>query len=157
MSPVRKPASNRGGVCGNLVLSKLCSIFQAFLVVLQTLCSESKPADSRLAFLTPSFALFRCSFRQSRGWKPLFGPSVPRHELHRHPEEQHVGKQGKGHGAAPPNLPAFMPNAHGKQNIVLVIPYFCFCSFFPPPSPPVTGCNACRAAAKGHGGGMNCP
>lgn len=60
-------------MCGNLMLSKLCLIFLAFLEVLHPLCGESKPADSRLAFLTPFHTLFLHSM-QTRGWKPLLAP-----------------------------------------------------------------------------------
>lgn len=145
-------------MCGNLVLSKLCSIFQAFLVVLQTLCSELKPADSRLAFLTPSFTLFCCSCMQTRGWKPLLAPVYPAtssNTIWRH--STWANKEGPWGCSSKP------AHFHAKctwktnQKIVLVIPYFCFCSSPPPPSPSITGSKACRAAAKVHTGGMNCP
>ena len=128
-----KPASNGGGVCGNLMLSKLCSIFQAFLVVLQTLCSESKPADSRLSFLTPPFRTLLPQLHAEQGLETTFGPSVPHHKVQHPPEAQHVGKQGEGHGAALPNLPASMPNAHGKQNKKMFwsLRIFAFALFLP--------------------------
>jgi len=135
--------------------------FQAFLVVLQTLCSESKPADSRLAFLTPPFCTLLLQLRANEGLETTFGPSVPCHWLQHHPEAQHVGQRGRGHGVAPPNLPASMPNAHGKQNKKLFWSFhiFAFALFFFvfPPSPSITGSKACRAAAKAHAVGMNCP
>lgn len=65
-----------------------------------------------------------------------------------------MGKQDKGLGAAPPNLPALMPNAHGKQTnkIVLVTLWFCLRSFFIPQST-----YSLKAATKVHTRGMNCP
>lgn len=111
-----KPDSNGGGVCRNLALSKLCSIFQAFLVVLQTSCIDLKPVESRLAFLTPPFRTLLPQLCADQGLETTFGPSVPCHKMQHHPEAQHMGKQGKGHGAAPPTLPASMPNTHGKLN-----------------------------------------
>lgn len=144
-------------MCGNLVLSKLCSIFQAFLVVLQTLCSESKPADSGLAFLTPLFMLLCCSCIQTRGWKPLLAPVYPPRAA-TPPRDTARGQTKHGPWGCS-TKPARLHAKHTwktKQKIVLVIPYFCFCS--PPrPSPPIFGSKAGRAAAKVHTGGVELP
>lgn len=150
-----KPDSNQGAVCGNLVLSKLCSIFQAFLVVLQTSCSDLKPADSRLAFLTPPFRTLLPQLCADQGLETTFGPSVPHHMMQHHPEAQHVGKQGRGHGAAPPTLPASMPNTRGKQNKKLFWTSHIFAFALSPPRPslPVIG----SKAAMVHTEGVNCP
>lgn len=99
-------------------------------MVFQTLCSELKPADSRLAFPTPPFHTLFLQLHADEGLETTFGPSVPRHELQHYSEEQHVGKQGKGHGAAPPNLPPSMPNAHGKQNKKIVLVIYLLLLFF---------------------------
>lgn len=84
-----KAASRAGDVCENLMLSKLCSIFLAFLEVLHPLRGESKPADSRLAFLTPPFHTLFLHSMQTRGWKPLLAPlTSPRAAT----PAQHMGK-----------------------------------------------------------------
>lgn len=124
MSPVTKPASNRGGGCGNVVLSKLCSSSQAFVVVLQTLYGDSKPADSSLAFLTPPFHTPLLQLHTDQGLENAFGPSVAHHKLQHRREAQHVGKQSQGHGAAPPNLLPCQTHMENKQKIALVTPYF---------------------------------
>lgn len=62
-----RAASRAGDVCGNLMLSKLCSVFLAFLEVLHPFRGESKLADSRLAFLTPPFHILFLHSMQTRG------------------------------------------------------------------------------------------
>lgn len=149
-----KPASNGGGACGKLVLSKLCSVFQAFLVVLQTLCNESKPADSRLAFLPRPLHTLLLQLRADEGLETTFGLGVPHHKLQHHPEAQHVGKQGKGHGAAPPNLSASVPNAHGIQTKTLFWSLHIFAFALPPHPPSIHHCeqslqSCCKGAQRG--------
>lgn len=69
-----KAARGAEGVCGNLMLSKLCSIFLGFLEVVHPLHGASKPADSRLAFLTPPFHTLFLHSMQTWDWKTLLAP-----------------------------------------------------------------------------------
>lgn len=116
-------------MCGNLMLSKLCLIFLAFLEGLHPLCGESKPADSRLAFLTPHFTLSSCiPCRPGAG--SHFWPHYPHHEPQHHLEAQGQARQGPWGCSC--NPPCSHAKCTGKTNkiIVLVTLWACFCSSF---------------------------
>lgn len=109
-------------------------------------------------FSPPPFHTLLLQLRADEGLETTFGLNVPHHKLQHHPEAQHVGKQGKGHGAAPPNLSASMPNAHGIQTKTLFRSLHIFAFALPPrPAPSITVSKACRAAAKVHTEGNELP
>lgn len=107
--------------------------------MLQTSCSESKPADSRLAFLTLPFTLSCCHCMQTRAWKPLLVPVYPVARCN--PTRRHstwANKAGAARGCS--SKPACFHAKHARKtnkpkhsshSAVLAFAPFSFFFFFP--------------------------